>query len=125
MIGQSHLRWAINSAYAIFLVVAAVLPSGPALALLTIPDWFAHAVAYGVQAGLLFWAAGSGDRPVPGRVAIAIGGAVALGLLTEGLQMLGPGRSAELADVLADAAGAVAVVGCVATGLVLSRRVRP
>jgi VanZ family protein len=109
-------RWLANAVYAAALVVLAVMPPTPATARVGVPDWLAHAVGYGIQGGLLFWAmvptAGSFRSAVLG-----IAGATAFGAATEGLQLLQPARSAEAADLVADAVGAILVC-------VLASRVR-
>lgn len=108
------LRWLANLSYAGVLVVMAVLPSSSLVTAVSFPDWFAHAIAYGVQAGLLYWALlpsfQTGRALVTGAV-----GAMVFGSLTEGLQVLQPSRSVELLDLTANFAGilamSVAIVG--------------
>lgn len=103
-----RLRWAVNIGYAILLVVLALLPSTVRVAQLAISDWFAHATAYGIQAALVCWA----SRPSLGRNrALAVGflGASGFGVLTEGLQLLQPGRSVEFKDLVANTIGAFLV----------------
>jgi VanZ family protein len=95
----------------------ALVPSAALSSVLMIPDWLAHAVAYGIQAGLLFWAL----KPVLGRApALVTGGsgAVLFGICTESLQLLQPERTVELRDVIANAIGvmvAASAVGVVDT----------
>jgi VanZ family protein len=91
----------------------ALLPPSSLVTSLSPPDWLAHAAAYGVQAGLVAWAL----MPGLGRRGALVGGVIgasAFGLVTEGLQLLGPGRSVELADVVANMAGAILVCGAIA-----------
>ena len=102
------LRWAANIVYGILLMVLALLPSTVRVAELAISDWFAHAVAYGIQAALVFWA----SLPSLGQnraLAVGVLGAIGFGVLTEGLQLLQPGRSVEFKDLVANTIGAFLV----------------
>jgi hypothetical protein len=75
-----------------------------------VSDKQAHGVGYAVLAGLLVraWAGGWPAR-VTGRVAwLSIAGAVAFGASDELHQLFVSGRTADVADLLADATGAVA-----------------
>jgi VanZ family protein len=106
------LRWTSNLAYAGLLAVLAVVPAGPFTDRLAVPDWFAHAGAYGFQAGLIYWAL----LPMVGmRLGLigAIGGASIFGVATEALQLLQPGRSVEIKDVVANTLGAFIVAGMI------------
>jgi VanZ family protein len=105
-------RWLFNLGYAILLIVLALVPSAALSTTLVIPDCFAHAVAYGVQAGLLFWAL----KPTLGRAkSLAMGGfgAILFGLCTECLQLLQPERTVELRDVVANTIGVIAAAGAI------------
>jgi VanZ family protein len=86
------------------------------------PDLWLHAVAYGGQAVLAMWflaAITSELRAAAGAWTVA----TALGLGTELLQRLQPARTAELRDLVADAAGAaIAVVGVLVIARLLRRR---
>jgi len=108
-------RWlqalvALNVIYAALLAVLAISPRAPGAS--EVPDGLAHAVAYGIQAILLYamlvqkWP--SGQALVTGCL-----GATAFGALTEGLQMLQPTRSTEVMDIVADACGALAAAALV------------
>lgn len=101
-------RWAVNAVYAALLALLAVAPPSSGLASVATPDWLAHAVAYGLQTGLVFWAIGP-SRSAVRRALTGIGTAVAFGAVTEALQVFHPLRSIELADLAANAAGAVVV----------------
>lgn len=94
-----------NLACAVALLVLGLLPELPAVAT-GIPDHTAHALAYAVQAGLLFAlflpSVGAGMAAL---LAAAI--AVLYGGFVEALQLLQPARAAEILDVAANAAGAV------------------
>jgi len=108
------VRVMVNLGYATLLVIAAVLPPPSSIAGLTAPDWLAHAAAYGVQAGLLFWAV----APVVGRgrgLTVAFFGAAVFGALTEALQLLRPERAVEARDVAANIVGAAIVCGALFT----------
>ena len=89
-----------------------------------VSDVVAHSMAYGGQGFLLLW----GLRPVFGVVrgaALATAGATVFGLLTEVVQSVLPYRDFSLADLGADAVGAVVGVGiAVAFGFGRRSRVR-
>ncbi|MCD4750080.1 MAG: lipid-A-disaccharide synthase [Thermoanaerobaculales bacterium] len=104
---QDNLAVGANVAYALGLVVLAVVPQAPQTGR-GLPDAVPHALAYGVQAGLLYWAVrGSVKRDI--RMVVAFFGATAFGLFTESLQLLIPYRHFELTDLLANAVGALVV----------------
>jgi VanZ family protein len=98
---------AVNGGYAVLLVIMAVLPStSKAVALFSLPDWFAHAMAYGIQMALVYWA----SLPSLGHhrsLVLGVVAAGAFGLVTEGLQYFQPGRTVELRDLEANIAGAL------------------
>jgi VanZ family protein len=100
----------VNLVYAALLIVLAVLPQASTLSRLGTPDWLAHAAAYGIQGGLVFWAIGSA-APRCRRAATGVGTAVVFGAATEALQLVRPERSVELTDLAANAVGAAVVVG--------------
>ena len=106
------LRWATNFLYAVLLVIMALIPSTFQVAELSVPDWLAHALAYGFQAGLLFWAVVPSLGPRRG-LAGAFLGATAFGVATEGLQLLQPARTVELKDLLANTVGAMVACGII------------
>jgi len=115
------LRWAANAGYAIVLVVMAVIPHTTVAAVSMVPDWLAHATAYGIQTGLLFWAL----TPLVGVRSALVGGlfgAVSFGAVTEVLQVLQPGRAVEFRDVVANSVGALVVCAVIASAAVLSSR---
>lgn len=77
-------------------------------------DKLVHAAVFGLLAALWFWArrSAAGDRRA-GWTAVAL--TVLWGALDEGHQAFVPGRSADLLDFAADAAGAVlATLACLA-----------
>jgi len=98
----------------------AVLPSTSRVAVLSAPDWFAHATAYGVQAALLYWAAlpSLGHRR---SLAVGLFGAMAFGAVTETLQLLQPSRFVEVKDLAANTIGALLVCGVIGGGGQLGR----
>lgn len=100
-----------NVIYAGLLVALAVTPRPPESS--GVSAQLAHAVAYGVQAVLLFSVL---DRALPTGQALVAGGfvAVAFGALTEGLQLLQPTRHSEFADIVADGCGALIACAVVA-----------
>jgi VanZ family protein len=107
-------RWAANGGYAIFLVIIAVLPSTSVAPSFWVPDWFAHAVAYGIQAALLYWA----TLPSLGHrrsLVAGVVGAGSFGVVTESLQFFQPERAVELKDLAANIVGAL-LVCCVIAG---------
>lgn len=98
-----------NVLWAALLVVGAVVSmgDGPGLA---IPDWLAHALGYGVQAGLVWGLLVVVGRGRPVSPVWPVAAAIGLGTITELLQTMRPERSAELRDLVADALGALVVV---------------
>ena len=107
--GRGHTLLAlslVNAAYATLLIGLAVMPAVPNSAQ-QIPDDVAHAIAYGLQAVLLYALLDKGLATVP-ALALACFGAIGLGLFTEGLQLLQPSRASQAADVLANAIGVAA-----------------
>lgn len=101
-------RWVVIIAYSLLLIVMAVLPSRVVASAADIPDWISHALAYGIQSGLIYW----GLVPIIGWRWALVGaflGTVAFGAATEAMQLLRPGRSLEFKDLVADAAGALTV----------------
>lgn len=110
---SNTLRWAANIGYAVVLMVMALLPSRSIVTDLAPPDWIAHAVAYGIQAALVYWA----SLPSLGRTRSLVVGAVTasvFGALTECLQLLQPGRSVEFKDLIANTTGALLMCGIIA-----------
>lgn len=83
----------------------AVVPPGPLSFGPSVPDWLAHGVAYGIQAGLIFWAVPA-TATTRSRARAGLIGAVVFGAATEALQLLQPARSTELVDVVANGVGA-------------------
>lgn len=109
----STLQWVANIGYAAVLVVMALLPSTSVVSDLSVPDWLAHAIAYGIQSVLVYWA----SLPMLDRrraLAVGVVTASTFGVLTEGLQLLQPGRSVEFKDLVANTAGALLMCGVVA-----------
>jgi VanZ family protein len=116
-------RWAANGGYAILLVIMAVLPSTLTGVGSFFPDWLAHAVAYGIQMTLVYWAAvpSLGHRR---SLAVGVVAAGVFGVVTECLQFLQPARTVELKDLAANAVGALIFCGVIAgVGRKRARRV--
>ena len=93
-----------NLVYAAVLLILGLVPDVPMLAT-GISDHAAHALAYAVQAGLLF----ALFLPLAGRGPAALlagAGAVIYGGVVETLQLLQPSRTAEIFDLAANAIGA-------------------
>ncbi len=82
-------------------------------------DKAAHAIMYGVLAGLVAYAIDLGGRGV-GRLGVAFVGLAALAAADEYHQRFIPGRSASVADWVADVAGAATIL--LATAAVWRRR---
>jgi VanZ family protein len=103
-----HRRgWAAGAAAWYLLILALTLPPVPVQDLPKIPhlDKLVHAVMFGVQGGLIALTL----RRAPQAWMLT----TALGALNEYLQRFCPGRSAEWADVAANALGAGAAVALV------------
>jgi VanZ family protein len=99
-----------NLAYAIALMVLALIPRPPqAIPEIGVPDTVAHALAYGLLAGMLLWLLKSYLASGPAYI-FAWFGATFYGLVTELAQLLVAARSFELADLAADAVGAALVL---------------
>ena len=93
-----------NLACAVVLLVLGLLPEMPAVAL-NVSDHTAHALAYAVQAGLLFALfLPSIGRGMAALLAAAV--AVLYGGFVEVLQLLQPARTTEIVDLAANVAGA-------------------
>lgn len=98
-----------------------VLPQPPGL----INDKVAHASVYALLAALWYRALAGGrwDGLTPLRALIAVVGATAYGATDELHQSFVPGRMTELADLQADALGALAAaIGLWACGIILRHR---
>jgi VanZ family protein len=99
-----------NLVYAGALIALALIPHTPAaLRGITVSDVVAHAIAYGLQAGMLLLLLRSLLATIPAYLLSWLGASL-FGLLTELLQMPLKARSAELADLAADAIGAALVL---------------
>jgi VanZ family protein len=96
----------VNLVYAVVLLGLGILPALPGVG---VSDHTAHALAYGIQAGLLYlFLLPSLSR---GRAAlVAASGAIVYSSLIEGLQFLQPSRTFEIIDLAANVAGAVLTV---------------
>lgn len=115
------IRLTVNLLFAAVLVAASVTPL-PATVGGGVSDAWLHAVAYGVQAGLLLWLVGSLAAPLTAGC-WSLAATSLLGGFTELLQGVIPARTAELRDLGADVVGALAVVGLwLAAAAVLGRR---
>lgn len=108
----ARFRWSTNLGYATLLVILALLPSTSSIVSLSPPDRLAHAMAYGVQAALLFWACLPTQRRNRALL-VGVVGATTFGMLTEALQLIQPSRSVELADVAANSVGAILACGAI------------
>lgn len=106
-------RWAVNLGYAILLIIMATVPSTSRIAKFSMPDWFAHAFAYGIQSALLFWACLPSLRRCR-ALGVGVLGAFTFGMVTEALQLLQPARTLELKDIAANGVGALLVCGAIA-----------
>lgn len=98
--------WAVNLVYAACLVIAALLPISKPTAGLRVPDWLAHAAAYGVQAVLVFRALPPSMGQRRALICAWIGASL-FGMATEALQLLQPARTVEAGDIVANMAGAL------------------
>jgi VanZ family protein len=107
------LRWTANAGYAAVLVSLALHPSPTSILSVSVSDWLAHGIAYGVQTMLVYWALvpNLGTRPA---IVTACAGATVFGAVTEGLQMLQPGRLVEARDLVANAGGALVAAAAIA-----------
>ena len=113
--GVRRNLWYANAVYAILLVIAGLIPRIPAVAGLVTDTW-GHALAYGLQAILLFLAL-SGLFPPLGAASLSFLVASGFGAGVELLQYLQPSRVVENADLIANTGGAFA-----ATLLILAFR---
>jgi VanZ family protein len=105
-----------NFLYAGVLLGLGMAPSLPAAG---VPDTTAHALAYGAQASLLYiFLLPSQSRGTAAFLAAL--GAIVYGGVIEALQLVRPARSFEVADLAANAAGAVlgASLAFILTGIV-------
>ena len=99
-----------NVVYASVLVALAVVEAAPTLPEdLRLADTTVHAVAYGGQAALLYWALCHALQPLTSLIVAWLSG-TAFGVATEILQTAVAVRAAEGVDIVADAFGATAVV---------------
>ena len=105
-----------NVGYGCVLLVLAVAPRLPALPE-PVTDLDAHALAYGLEAALLYWLAYCWCSP-PASAAFAWLGANAFGVCTEILQHFEPSRTSEARDMGADLFGVTLTI----LALVLARR---
>lgn len=108
-------RWLVVGAVAAALLVAAVVPTGDAVAR-TGPfgirlDLWLHAIGYAaLQVTALTAVAGDPDQPLSSRATpLAV---VGYGILLEGIQLLVPYRTGSLADAVANAVGVVLALAC-------------
>jgi VanZ family protein len=107
--------------YSVLLVILAVIPPSIGDLMWRFPDRLAHALAYGGQAGLLYWAVAEFASRSAAAVS-AFAGAFAFGLLTEGLQLFQPARSVEIGDLAANGIGAAAACGLIVIARALAGR---
>jgi VanZ family protein len=104
-----------NLLYAVALLCLGILPDLPSAG---ISDHTAHALAYGIQAGLLSaFFLSSRSRVVSALLAAVI--TIVWGAVIEALQLVQSARSFEFSDLAANAAGAVVAISIVlvVTGL--------
>lgn len=108
------LRIGINVLYAAALMVVGLLPN-PTAPTISLPDWLAHAVAYGGQTVILYWMFRLAlDRRTSLLAAWAV--TVPYGAVVETLQLAQAARTFEIADLVANTcgagvAGAIVVLG--------------
>ena len=99
------------AAYSLLLLIVAVIPRAPIPQALTLHDKAIHLIAYGVLCALTVVAWTPKGKNVDPRFTLA--GALVytglMGIVTESLQLLVPGRTASLRDWYADMAGALLV----------------
>ncbi|MCX7886080.1 MAG: VanZ family protein [Verrucomicrobiae bacterium] len=115
---NAYLSWlpAAGWATAIFVISSlpsAIPPEEKPLLWVVPTDALAHAIAYCLLAALVLFALRRGHRmPLPVAVIVAIVMASAYGVTDEWHQSFVPGRTASVADWIADAVGA-ALAGCI------------
>jgi hypothetical protein len=108
-----RVLWVLSGAALVAIVVFSLGP-GPPSGGFSLFDKLQHAAAYAVLTGSVLlaavWRPGRGDGPFPRSAPSIALGAMALGVLLEVAQAIGPfgHRSADPLDGLADAAG----IGC-------------
>ena len=110
---------------ALWAVLIFVMSSVPGQSLPPLPAWnfdkLVHALVYAILAGLCLLALGRGVHLPGGRmVALAALIATLYGVSDELHQLLTPGRSADVLDVVADAVGAL--IGALASSTFVGRR---
>ncbi|HTV03635.1 MAG TPA: VanZ family protein [Luteitalea sp.] len=121
---RARVAWlpALGWAGIIFLLSSQpVLPSPPG-----VNDKLAHAIAYGILAAacLLGATAGHWRRVAAGTVGLALLIAVVYGASDEFHQSFVPGRTPDVADLLADTVGAVTALSVLWLSAILLRRRR-
>jgi VanZ family protein len=93
-------------------MIGALVPFTAGLDAVTVPDWLIHGAAYGALTALLYWAVvpstGARNAAILGAL-----GATVFGAVTEFLQLLQPARTVEARDLLANAVGALTVIGLI------------
>jgi VanZ family protein len=115
-------RWAVAVAYMALMYLAS---SGPGVALPPVRnlDKVLHAGEYGVLSALVAWALARGRlRSASVRVLVAaVVISTAYGATDEWHQLFVPGRQADLADLLADALGALAAAVAIRAWGIIAR----
>ena len=113
-----------NVLWAASLLVLGLLPDIPG-GEAALPDHTAHALAYGIQSGLVFLLvlAGLGRKSAAVFAAVS---AVCYGAVIEMLQLLQPARSPEIGDIVANAVGAgmAAAIAYLVSGFVVKEKLR-
>lgn len=99
--------WQLGVANLLYAVVLLSLGALPNIRVEGVPDHIAHAMAYGVQAGLLYLFLMRMLRPMTAAL-LAATGTMFYGGLIEALQLIQPSRTFEILDLAANAVGAVA-----------------
>lgn len=120
--GRALVAWVPALAWAVTIFFLSSQPALPSP--MGASDKQAHAVAYGILATVcLVGLTGARiDAIRPGRVVVAFVLAVLYGVSDEWHQSFVPGRSPEVADVIADATGALLALGLVwASAILLAR----
>ena len=113
--------WVLCAAYWVALFTLTHLPRVPVVGE-PVPDKLAHFLAYGVLAGVLYLAKWASGSPAKRSAYFVLTVSLLYGAMDEITQPL-VGRSCELYDWLADAAGAIIVVGVFASVRYLAERV--
>ncbi|HEY0971749.1 MAG TPA: VanZ family protein [Gemmatimonadales bacterium] len=105
---MSPRRWLPFVCWAVLVLTLTSIPN-PHVPVVPGGDKAAHAIMYGVLGGLAAFALVGVRRPLMAHV-LALAGVAALAALDEWHQLFIPGRSADVADWMADVVGATLVL---------------